>query len=116
MINASDHRLSRVLHLALGLIFAIEGALTLRHALSEHHDLHLLVMATTQTLAALLFTWPRTMRIGGWVLVAMFTISAGIQLLRSDFPTAQLVYVIALVFMILHGSRQSADTPQQATA
>lgn len=116
MINASAHRLSRVLHLALGLILVVEGALTLRHAMSEHHDLHLVAVATAQILAALLFTWPRTVRIGGWVLVAMFVISAGDRLLRGDFPAAQLVYVVAVLFMMLHGSRPSADAPRQVAA
>lgn len=98
----SPSRLSRTLHLALGLILTLEGVLTLIHALAEHHDLHLLAFASLQVSGALLFTWPRTIRIGACILVCTFAIAAIVHFARGEFPSEHLVYIIAVLFVMTH--------------
>jgi uncharacterized membrane protein HdeD (DUF308 family) len=102
MFDLSARRSSLTLHVALGLILAVEGALTMIHALSAHEDLHLLAFAAIEVIGALLFIWARTMRIGACVLVCAFIIAAVVHLLRGEFPSEHLVYAVAVLFVMIH--------------
>ena len=103
MFAPSVNRSSMTLHLALGLILAVEGGLTLIHGLSAHDDLHLLAFAATEVIGALLFVSHRTMRIGGCFLVCAFVIAAVVHVLRGEFPSEHLVYAVAVLFVMIHG-------------
>ncbi len=82
----------------------VESTRTLAHALGEHQaDLHLTLLSSSETVAALLFLWPRTMRLGGGVLIAILTVAAVAHALRGEFPGALLVYLAAVVFVTLQG-------------
>lgn len=98
------NRVPAALHVALGIILAIEAGLTLSHALSVHHDMHLALVGAIQGLGALLFVWPRTMRAGACVLICLFLISAVVHLVRGEFPSEHLVYAIAVSFMTLRSN------------
>ena len=104
MLVPSVNRSSVTLHLALGLILAIEGVLTLIHAFSAHEDVYLLAFAAIEVIGALLFIWPRTIRIGGCLLVCTFVIAALVHLVRGQFPSEHLVYAVAVLFVMIHGS------------
>jgi len=114
VVDLSVFRSSVTLHIALGLILAVEGVLMLVHAVAAHHDPHLLAFAAIQGIAALLFIWPRTMRIGGCVLVCAFVIAAVVHLLRGEFPSEHLVYAVAVLFVMIHGSGRRAQHGQAA--
>jgi uncharacterized membrane protein HdeD (DUF308 family) len=100
-------RASTALYVALGLILVIEAVLTLRHALSVHHDQHLALVAVTQGIGALLFIWPRTMRIGACLLVCLFLISAVVHAFRGEFASEHLVSAIAVSFIMLTRPRSA---------
>jgi uncharacterized membrane protein YphA (DoxX/SURF4 family) len=87
--------------LALGLILAVEGVLTLIHAASAHHRLHLIAFASIEVIGALLFIWPRTMRVGACCLVCAFVIAAVVHILEGEFPSEHLVYAVAVLFVTI---------------
>ena len=95
------------LYVALGLIFVVEAVMTLRHALSVHHDGHLALVAATQGIGALLFIWPRTIRIGACILVCLFLISAVVHAVRGEFAAEHLVAAIAVLFIVLTRPRST---------
>ena len=104
MIDVTVRQSFTVLHVALGLILVVEGTLTLVHALSVHHDSHPVAFGTVEAMAALLFIWPRTIRLGGCILFCAFLIAAVVHLLRGEFPSEHLVYAVAALFVMIHGS------------
>ncbi|HUP44136.1 MAG TPA: hypothetical protein VM779_01350 [Thermoanaerobaculia bacterium] len=92
------------LHLTLGVVAIVRSAQALLHAagaLVEHQ--YLVAFGVFELLAALLFLWPRTMRVGGAALVAVFVHEALFQASRGDFPAAPLVYAAAALFVTVHG-------------
>jgi hypothetical protein len=97
------------LHLTLGVVVLFESVRTLVHALgAPASHLHLGVLATVETIAALLFLWPRTLRIGGGALVVIFLIAVVTHALRGEFSAPLLVYAAAALFVTVHGSAWSA--------
>jgi len=92
------------LHLTLGLVIAFEGVRALIHALGAAHHGHLAVVAAVETVAALLFLWPRTMRVGGVALVVIFLTVVLVHAVRGQFPAEFLVYAAAALYVTLHGS------------
>ena len=112
MLNVIPRRFSTSLRAALGLILALEGTLTLIHSLSVHHDPHSIAFGATETVAAMLFILPRTMRVGGCILFCAFLIGAGIHLLHGEFPSEHLVYALAvLLVMTGAGARAPGGMP-----
>lgn len=106
LLNLPGTRSATVLHVALGVIFAVEGVLILIQAASaSHHDLHLFAFAGAEVLGALLFIWSRTMRIGACVLACAFVIAAVVHLLEGDFPSEHLVYAVAVLLVVIHDNR-----------
>jgi hypothetical protein len=93
-----------VLHVTLAAVIAIQGIGTLAHALSEHHGGHLALVGVVQTVAALLFAWPGTVRIGGIALIAIFVMASLVDALHGSFPGAELVYAAAAFFVTVQGS------------
>jgi hypothetical protein len=114
----SDQSLRRsfiALHLTLGVVIVVESARTLFHAfgaLAEHH--HLAMLGSVEIVAALLFLWPRTLRIGGWTLVAIFLVAVLTHSLRGEFPAAMLVYAAAALYVTLHGAAWRGGDSQAA--
>ena len=103
--DATLRRSLIALHLTLGLVIALESAQTLIHALraTTGHG-HLAVLASIEGAAALLFLWPRTMRVGGVVLTATFALAIVAHALRGEFRAPLLVYAVATLFVTMHGS------------
>lgn len=50
------------------------------------------MLASVETLAAALFLWPRTLRLGAAVLTAVFAVALLAHAWRGQFPGALLVY------------------------
>src|SRR5712692_988249 len=114
VLQGTVRRSFTILHVALGLILAVEGALTLVHALSMHHDAHLIAFGTVKTIAALLFIWPRTMLVGGCVLFCTFLIAAAVHVVRREFPSEHLVYAVAVMLVMIHGPSRRSEYGQAA--
>lgn len=102
------------LHLTLGLVIVFEGARALVHALGAAHHGHVAVVATVETAAALLFLWPRTMRVGGVALVATFLLAVLVHALQGEFRAALLVYAAAALFVTVQGSAWRPTPPPAA--
>ena len=104
MTARSVHHSFIGLHLTLGLVLLVESARTLVHTMTEHSgNLHLGFLSGTETIAALLFLWPRTLRIGGSVLIAILLVAAGAHAVRGELPGTLLVYAAAVLFVTIHG-------------
>ncbi|MGH7426843.1 MAG: hypothetical protein ACREMW_13860 [Gemmatimonadales bacterium] len=102
MIDVTVRLPFTILHLALGLILAVEGVLTLIHGLSVHNAPHLIAFGAVEAIGALLFIWPRTLLVGGCFLLCAFLIAAAVHLLRGEFPSEHLVYAVAVLFSMVH--------------
>lgn len=46
---------------------------------------------------------PRTVRLGGGVLLAVFAVAIGVHALTGEFASTLLVYGAAVVFVMAHG-------------
>lgn len=114
MFHASIHRPALVLHLTLALIIGLEGTLNLIHGLSAQRDPELIAFGTAEAIGAFFFGWPRTMRGGACVLVCTFLIAAVVHVLGGTFPSEHLVYAVAVLFVVAHGSRSLASPGQTA--
>ncbi len=116
MADLTVRRSFIALHLTLGLVIIFESVQTLAHALgAPAQHAHLTMLGTVETVAALLFLWPRTLRIGGYMLVVTFLVAVLAHALRGEFPATLLVYAAAALFVTVHGSAwRSSHT--QATA
>jgi hypothetical protein len=115
VLQAAMHRASLVLHATLALIIALEGALNLIHGLSAQGDSQMIAFGSAEAFGALLFIWPRAMRVGACVLVCTFLIAAIVHVLRGEFPSEHLVYAVAVLFVATHAS-QSLPSPRQTPA
>jgi catechol 2,3-dioxygenase-like lactoylglutathione lyase family enzyme len=102
-----------MLHVVLGLIFLIEGTLILIHAFSQHEGVHLLAFGAVELIAAVLFIWPRTIRIGACGLVCAFIAAAVFHVAEGEFPSEHLVGAVAVLFVTLHRS-DSRSGPERA--
>lgn len=93
-------------HWTLGLVVFFES---LRTALGAASNPHLLVLASVETLAAALFLWPRTLRLGAVLLIAVFAVAFLAHAWRGQFPGALLVYAAGALLVGL-------QTPQRRVA
>lgn len=114
MTDVTLRRSFIALHLTLGLVIALESARMLIHALTHAAHGHLAVLAATEGTAALLFLWPRTMRVGGIALIATFAVALVAHAIRGEFPAPLLVYAVATLFVTIHGSAWRAPHRQAA--
>jgi len=112
--HPSEHQSPTLLHVALALIIAVEGAINLVHGLSAQEDLQLVAFGTAEAVGALVFIWPRSLRVGGCILVCTFLVAAVVHLLAGDFPSEHLVYAVAVLFVMTRGTGGRAPFGQAA--
>lgn len=97
-----------VLHWALGLILLLESCLfafspAQGHALARTGFPPWLPVAlgSAEALAALLFLVPRTMRLGGWLLLGTFLLAAVVHVLHGSPNVGSLaIYAIAVLLVM----------------
>jgi hypothetical protein len=103
-----------LLHLTLGLMLGVGGAVTAWQA-SGPHAIHLAVLGGVEAVAAILFLLPRTLRLGAVGLLAScgtaFMAHAAMGQWRGDL----LVYMAAVFFVAIHGAAYRA-APRTAPA
>ena len=100
MFLTSDRRLARVLHLALGLLIVVEGAVNLGLCFANERGLQLIAFHAAQAVGALLFILPRTVSVGACILVCAFLAAAGVHALGHTLPFDHLVYAVAVLVVL----------------
>jgi hypothetical protein len=106
----SDRKLSRafaILYLTLGLVVAIQSlntvAQAIRGAMPAGDRHHALILGGLETLAAVLFLIPRTMRLGAHALLVIFALAFALHAARGDVAWPLLAYGAAVFFVRTHG-------------
>ena len=97
------------LYITLGLVVLAQSVQTIlaaqRGEITGPDRLHALILGTVETLAALLFLVPRTMRVGAVALLAIFALAFAIHALGGNWHLALLVYAAGVLFVHIHGVR-----------
>lgn len=96
-----------LLHITLGLMLGIGGALTAWHA-GGPHAIHLVALGSFEALAALLFLVPRTLRFGAVGLLVSCGVAFVAHAVMSQWRGDLLVYMAAVVFVAIHGAAYRA--------
>ena len=100
MLLTSDRRVARVLHLALGLLIAVEGAVNLALCIANERGIQLIAYHAAEVAGALLFMVPRTVTAGACILVCAFLAAAAIHALGHTLPFEHLVYAVAVLVVV----------------
>ena len=100
-----------VLYVTLGLVVLIQSVETavgaVRGTIPPADQHHALILGTLETIAAVLFLVPRTMRLGADLLLVIFGLAFVLHALRGDPPLTLLVYGAAALFVRTHGVGRS---------
>jgi uncharacterized membrane protein YphA (DoxX/SURF4 family) len=106
-------------HWTLGTVVLVQSVHTLGWALAawgnDPVNVHLALLAGVETVAALLFLVPRTLRVGATLLLATFAVAIVAHVFRLEFPAPLLVYGAGTVFVMVHGNPR-ARRPLPASA
>jgi hypothetical protein len=112
MTNLSLPRSFQIFHLTLGAVVLAQSVETALFAapLSSQAGAspHLFVLAAVEAAAALLFLMPRTLRVGGWLLLATFAAALVAHALRGELLGTLLVYAAGTLLVMTHGSAWSS--------
>ncbi len=98
-------------HATLSLVVLLQSLSAVRRAMAHqpHGDtnLHLIVLAGAEALAAILFLLPKTLDIGGTALLVIFGIALLIHGIHGQL--ALFVYAAGVLLVMAHGSSFSRD-------
>jgi len=90
----------------LGGLLTVYGVQTACRAIAagSHGDnLHAAILGSVETVAAVLFLIPRTMRVGGICLLIVFVIALALHASKGEFASQLLLYAVAVGFVVAHG-------------
>ena len=108
------------LWLATGIALLYGSVETVRSALqtSAHLNPHLVVLASAEALAAILFVIPRSMRFGAVGLLATIFVAFGVHATLHEFRGDLLLYGAAVLFILVHGplTREQVDAALSSRA
>ena len=111
MNNQSLRRAFVALHFTLAIVVFIESLKTTLHAAAAHRlgamNSHLALLAGLEALAAILFLIPKTLKVGGSLLLLIFAIAIAIHGIPAELPL--LVYAAGVLFVMVHGDAFSLD-------
>jgi hypothetical protein len=97
------------LYLAVGVIVLIESVSTVLAAVnggfSSHDRPHALILGAIESVAAILFLIPRTMRAGAALLLVVFGLAFALHLAGGHPNLDLLVFAAAVFFVRVHGVR-----------
>ncbi len=95
----------------LGLVVFLLSISALRRAMAPqphgNFNLHLVILAAAEALAAILFLIPKTLDIGGTVLLVVFAIAVAVHGIRGELSL--FVYAAGVLLVMVHGSAFSKD-------
>jgi hypothetical protein len=119
MRDSTLHHAFLLFHVTLGLVVLIASLETAFHAASPHSGAanpHLALLASVEAVGALLFLWPRTVRIGGALMLLTFAVALIVHGFRGEFGGPLLVYAAGTLFVMAHGPvRLRSGRPGPAT-
>lgn len=102
-----NHKMIRIafigFHFTLAIVVLLQSVWGVKHALSTANHA-LLVLAIVETLAAIVFMVPQTIRLGGLVLLSVFAIAFSVGLVHGELNLGLLVYAAGTLFIVIHGS------------
>ncbi len=102
----SQRQATIVFHLILGLVVLFESGTAVYRTLSLHAPTllgaHLALLAAIEAIGALLFLLPSTVRIGGWILIAVFLFAVFTHGLLQELPL--LVYGVGVILVMTSGA------------
>ena len=102
------HRFFFAFHVTLSVVILAQSLHTAFWArpLSTTADAspHLFLLATVEAVGALLFLFPRTVLMGGAVLLATFATAVTVHAFRGELLGTLLVYAAGTLFVMAHGS------------
>jgi hypothetical protein len=103
--DPSLRRAFLIFHLTLGPAVLFESIRTFLAASgAAGHDPHLALLAGVEAIGAALFLIPRTLKVGGVVMLLTFAIAVVMHSARGHVPAALLVYATGVFFVMVHGS------------
>ena len=113
MPSANLRRAFLAFHVVLGLALLYASVGTVIHA---HHEgnLHIALLAAVEALGAALFLWPRTLRIGGCLLLLSLVVALGHHAFIGQLRPDLLVYAAGTIFVMVHGPAPRANRPPSA--
>lgn len=119
----TNHMLRRsfiAFHLTLGAVVFLQSLLavfqTHRAGLASHFGLGVAVLAGAETVAALLFILPATLRVGAVSLLAIFLFALAFHGLHGELESTLLVYAAGVFFVMIHGSAFGKRGTRQSAA
>ena len=109
MTSSSERRSFILFHLVLGIGLLVGSVQMLVHAMQELQGTHghLALVATAEAVGALLFLWPRTLRVGGAMLLVVLLGMQAAHAFRGDWPLNFLTYAAGTWYVMVHGSAWS---------
>jgi hypothetical protein len=90
----------------LGILLIVYSVQTAWQAISAGPTglgVHVVALASIETIAALLFLVPRTMRAGAICLLAAFAGAFVLHGIKREFPSQLLLFAVAVTFVMIHG-------------
>lgn len=91
-------------HWTLGLVVLVDSTRTAARASAIAGNPHVALLASVEAFAAVLFLWPRTLRRGAFLLVAVFAVAFGAHALRGELAGPLLVYAAGAALVGVHGT------------
>jgi len=105
--TSGDVLARRALHLALGALLLGQAAFLVLHRPAAEAfarmglpDWVRLLLAWAEIIAAALFLWPRTLRIGGSLLILVLLGAIALHLGRGEFPAPLVIYILVILTFI----------------
>ncbi len=117
MTTPSPNTSLQLLRWTLAIVIAIASVQTVWRAYPEIHSaghpgVHAwiaLILGSAETLGAILFLLSRTLRIGGWILLAVFAVAIAFHGLQSDFRGDLLIYAAATIACMSGLARHNSE-------
>jgi uncharacterized membrane protein YphA (DoxX/SURF4 family) len=67
-----------------------------------------LILGSVETIGAILFLLPQTVRLGGWILVAVFSFAILFHALQGEFNAGLIIYAAATIACVVHTGRHAS--------
>jgi len=104
-----------IFHLVLGLGILSASVQTLLHALpphNRHSHPHLALVAAVETIGAILFLVPRTLRPGALLLLCTIGVGFVALIVQGEWRPDLAIYAAGVWFVFTHGSGWQPRTPR----
>ena len=105
-------------HLVLGLGLLFLSSETLVDGLTSTHGLqpHLVLVGGLETLGAALFLFPRTLRVGGALLLLTILLALFVHALSGQWRVDLVIYAAGTWFVMVHGAAWGPGRSSAAAA